>query len=91
MTEQRLDVLVVMTAYYGGPAKSFHRQNWVVGRAPGLADALARRLQSEATLGLQPLPVGTVVRGHAFQQLDVRPSRKQLAPIVIDFLEASKL
>lgn len=91
MVEQRLDVLVVMTAYYRGPEKAFERQDWIVAREQGLGEALARRLVGEATLNLRPLPAGTVLQGHAFQQLDVRPSRKQLAPMVTDFLESSKL
>ncbi len=91
MAEQKLDVLVVMTAYYQGPGKTFERQNWIVARESLVGDALSRRLQSEASLNLKPLPPGAIVQGHAFQQLDVRPSRKQLAPIVIDFLESSKL
>jgi exopolyphosphatase len=90
MTERNLDVLIVMTAYYQGSVKKFERQDWVVAREPTVGDALAKRLQAESSLDLVPLEK-TVLRGHAFQQRDVKPSRKQLAPIVIDFLESSKL
>jgi exopolyphosphatase len=91
MATQRLDVLVVMTAFYEGPERIFSRQNWVLAREESVADAIGSHLASDVSLQLTPLPLGDGVRGRAYSQGDVRPSRKQLAPLVIDFIEKSKL
>ncbi len=90
MARQKLDVLVVMTAYFEGPDKRFARQNWFVGGDERLADSVAAHLEGEASLKLQRLRLGAAVRGRAFTQGDVRPSRKQIAPLVIDWIEKTE-
>ena len=85
MTEQRLEVLVVMTAFYAGENRVFSRQNVLVSRDAALEEALARHL--EENLKMEHIEVEGL-RGRAYSQLDNRPSRKQVAPMVTDFLAA---
>lgn len=86
---QHLDVFFILTAFYEGPNKTFRRQNCIFAdrRNEHLFHETNAFIQSQKALKLEPLKNFSFpsILGSGYDQWDVKASRKQLQPMVMDF------
>uniref|UniRef100_A0A7S2TLT5 DHHA2 domain-containing protein n=1 Tax=Lotharella oceanica TaxID=641309 RepID=A0A7S2TLT5_9EUKA len=94
LKDQKLDFLIAMTMYTS-EEHGFSRQLVVTGKDAKASETLASSLVEAKTLELKPLPKSPKAGNgsvfcHAYQQGNIRASRKQVMPMVNDILGSSQ-